>query len=115
MALLSLLSTTTLQVIPEEVKIKSQIELYAHQNGVDQAKMLALSKCESNFNPKAFNRTDPHGGAKGLFQYLQPTWDRWAKVYGGDMDIWNPYDQIKLTAFLLAQNKWSLWTCSKMI
>ena len=103
--------------IPQRLDIESKIEITAINNQVDPEKMLALCDCESKFYPKAFNKKDPQGGAKGLFQFLTPTFLETAKKYGlKDPDIWNIDHQIKLTAFLLAQNKWKLWyNCSKKI
>lgn len=94
-ALVLALATSTPARTIEELQIKSNIELYAHMNGIDPERMLKLAKCESGLVPNAYNKTDPHGGAKGLFQFLQPTWDKWSRVYGGKMDIWDPLDQTK--------------------
>jgi len=118
-ALLALMATTS----PVEAKvyqkadILSKIELSALANGIDPEKMLALGICESGLQKFAWNSGDPQGGAHGIFQYLRPTFYAAAKQYGLlNPSIYNSDHQIKITAYLLAQNKWRLWyNCSKKI
>jgi len=78
--------------------------------------LIKLAQCESSLNPKAWNKRDPYGGAKGLFQFLEPTFYFYAKVYQiENPDIWSVEDQIELTAYLIQDNKLSLWTCGRKI
>jgi len=103
--------------IPQDIDILSKIEIAAIQNQVNPDKMKALMMCESRGNIKAWNKNDPGIGSRGIFQYQTSTFYNTAKLYGlEDVNIWDYNQQIKITAFLLAQNKWNLWyNCSKKI
>ena len=87
-------------------------KVYVMGDIIEDKLLYQLMMCESGGNPKAWNKTDPYGGAKGLFQYLQPTWDKYSKEYGiENPDIWNAEQQVELTKLLLADGKCYLWTC----
>jgi hypothetical protein len=98
-----------------QLDIEAKIEMASLANNINPKRMLDLAKCESNLNPKAYNKDDPHGGAHGLFQWLQPTWEDWEKKYGKKMDIYDYNDQIKLTAYALGAGKWKMWSCNRKI
>lgn len=66
--------------------------------------MIQVMCCESGGNPNALN---PRTGDSGLFQYNPNTWYSW-----GGGDIWNPYEQIELTAWAFSQGLDSHWCCS---
>ena len=98
-------STTTLT---------TTIETIANKYEINPEKVIELANCESTMSPTAWNKSDPKGGAKGLFQYLQPTWDFYTSKFGIDNpDIWNSDQQIEVTSRLLAMGKSSLWTCAR--
>lgn len=102
--------------VPADIDIKSKIEVAAVRNQIPVEKMLALCDCESQFNPKAWNKDDPHGGAMGLFQWLPTSWRAYEKLYGKKMDVWDPADNIAMTAFALGAGHWDMWwNCSKKI
>ena len=103
--------------IPQDIDIRSRIEIAAVNNQIPPDRMLALMECESGGNPKAWNKNDPGKyGSRGLYQYQTNTFYDNAKIYGFEKpDIWDINQQILLTAYLLAQNKWNLWSCSKKI
>ena len=78
--------------------------------------MLAVAKCESGFNPDAWNKNDPNGGSRGIYQYQTATFygnfDRAsASLSFREPDITNPEQQIELTAYLFAAGKQGLWAC----
>lgn len=82
--------------------------------GVDPEAMIQLGICESGLNPKAWNKKDPNGGSKSVFQYQSPTFYGAAKEVGiENPDVWNVDQQIELTAYLLSQGRQNLWTCAK--
>jgi soluble lytic murein transglycosylase-like protein len=60
----------------------SLIQYYAKQNNLDWLMVKAQIKQESNFDPNARS----HAGAKGLGQFMDPTWKEWS----GDSDVFNP-------------------------
>ena len=39
-------------------------------------------------------------GANGIFQYHKPTWDRYSRLMGEELDYHSAHDQAKLTAFI---------------
>lgn len=104
--------------VPQDVEILSAIEVSAINNQIPIESFKALMICESGGNVKAQNLNDPGvHGSRGIFQYQTLTFYETAKIYGlKDPDIWNPIQQVKITAFLLAQGKWNFWyNCSKKI
>lgn len=74
--------------------------------------MLQTLICESGLNPGAFNGSDPAGGAKGIAQFLQPTFDLWSKRAGVEHgDIWNTEDSIKTMAYMFSIGQSNQWVC----
>jgi hypothetical protein len=73
-------------------------------------KMLSIAKCESTYNPKAFNPKDVDGRPKyGLFQFDKDTFATYAPMSGiKTMDIWDPAQQAHTTAYMLSikQDQW---------
>lgn len=69
-------------------------------------------ECESNFDPKAHNKSDPQGGAKGIAQFLQPTFDHYAPLAGVENgDPFNPEDAIRTMSFMFSIGEAKQWTC----
>ena len=103
------------QLIPiakaADLTLKEEIELwirqFAEKFNVSQETMLALANCESGMNPEAFNPKDPTGGAKGLFQYLKPTFNAFKKeAKMPDLNYENWQNQIELTAWAFSKGKY---------
>lgn len=69
--------------------------------------------CESNINSKALNKLDTDGlPAKGLLQFKDKTFYKWAKLAGIDKpDIWNPWQQIVLYRWADEKNLSWHWGC----
>lgn len=69
--------------------------------------------CESGYNPKALNSSDPYGGSRGVGQFLQPTFDHYKKLAGlPDGDVWNYKDSIEVMGYMWSinqQRQWSVW------
>jgi len=73
-------------------------------------------ECESNFRIDAHNKTDPYGGAKGIAQFLQPTFDRYAPLAGIENgDPFNPEDAIRTMAYMFSIGEAKQWTCWRLI
>lgn len=90
------------------------IKTYALQYNADIPSMLYVANCESGFNPNAWNKSDPNGGSKGIFQYQTATFYnniRSVLPASASADIWNAEQQIELTAFLFSKGKMTLWSC----
>lgn len=69
-------------------------------------------ECESEFNPKAWNKTDPKGGAKGIAQFLQPTFNRYVKkVNIVEPDVWNKKHAIHVMTYMFSVGQARQWSC----
>lgn len=78
--------------------------------------MYQTLKCESKLNAKAWNKTDPQGGAKGIAQFLQPTFDRYSKLAGlKDADVWDKADSIQVMAYMFSKKEQKQWTCARKL
>lgn len=86
--------------IPYEAAIHDAAARY----GVSGSWLIDVMLCESGGDPNAVN---PVTGDSGLFQYNPGTWASW-----GGGDIWNPYEQIEMTAWAFSQGLADHWICS---
>ena len=69
---------------------------------------------ESGGNKWAWNKKDPFGGAKGILQFLQPTFDYFAPKAGiTNPNIWNEEHQRKTADYMLSQGLLNQWTCGR--
>ena len=91
---------TTAASIPYEAAIRDA----ATRHGVSADWLIDVMLCESGGDPYAVN---PVTGDSGLFQYNPGTWYSW-----GGGDIWNPYEQIEMTAWAFSQGLADHWVCS---
>lgn len=92
---------------PEEL-----IQHFAQFYGADEALLLKVAYCESRLNYKA--RGDG-GYAVGIFQFHQPTWDRFSKDLGEELNIQSSYDQAKLASWAFSRGLQFHWTCTKLV
>lgn len=95
--------------------ILESISFFAKEYNVDEIQMVRLANCESKLKPRAWNKSDPEGGSKGLFQFLPSTWRRYTKELGLTLDIWSAYDQSRVTAYMISKNQIGQWSCAKLI
>ena len=115
-------SELVVQTSPPEYLSVAQLQAIAtssaeryHLTKIQTTKLLFIEQCESGFNVSAWNKDDPNGGSKGLFQFQQPTFDKYVLVLGiENPDIWNPEQQSQLSAYLISKGLSSLWTCARM-
>lgn len=101
-------------------KDKASLEDYAvyvsHRESVSTQTVLDILRCESGFNPKAWNKKDPNGGSMGVAQFQRNTFYGFAQKYGFDKpDIWNPFQQINLMIYMVGDGLKYHWSCAKMI
>ena len=74
--------------------------------------MFNTIKCESGFNEKAWNKSDPQGGAHGIAQFLSPTFYRNAEAMGlKDADIHNTDQQLDVMGYMFSIGEAKQWTC----
>lgn len=87
---------------------------YSQEYHAPEKELLLVSKCESNFNPNAIGDGNK---AKNIFQYHEPTFNRYEKLLGEDLDYNSYHDQAKLTAFIFANypKEKKAWTCARNI
>ncbi len=75
---------------------------FADSPGVSWA--LRVAKCESGYNPRAYNAAS---GASGLFQFLPSTWN--ANFPG--WNIWDPNAQARAARIFYDQGRTNAWVC----
>ena len=72
--------------------------------------------CESSNNPNAWNKSDPNGGSKGLFQFQTSTFNNYAKKIGiQNPDIWDKEQQVSVGAYMIANGQIGQWSCAKKL
>jgi len=82
--------------------IMDDIEITAFFAGVNKNYMCKIADIESGWNPKAKNKI---GTARGLFQITKPTERSIRKQYGIIGDIYDPYVNSLMAAYLTQRNK----------
>lgn len=87
--------------------VKKLIKCSARHWGVNPRKALWVADRESDFRPKAFNRSSC---AKGIFQHLCRYWDGRAYAYGfKDRSAFNGRANIIVTMKMVRRYGWSPW------
>lgn len=72
---------------------------------------LRVAKCESGYQPYVSNHTN--GKAKGLFQFMPPTFYANAKRAGiKDPDLWNWRHQVHTAKYMYSIGQQKQWECS---
>jgi hypothetical protein len=74
---------TSTDKLPSETVVQA-IDKASELVGVDRSLMYAMAKQESNFNPNAKAGTS---SAKGLYQFINATWEEMVKKYGSKYPI----------------------------
>ena len=67
--------------------------------------LVTLAKCESTFNPQAYNYSSD---ATGLFQYKETTWETTPYC---DEDIWDIEAQTLATIWMFEHSRYTEWAC----
>ena len=71
--------------------------------------MVAVVRCESNFNPLAHNKSDPNTGSYGIAQFQLNTFYKNTKFE--NPDIWNANQQLETMAQMWAIGEQGQWSC----
>lgn len=88
--------------------IQSIIVAAANRFGVDPNWLLRVAKCESGFNPNAYNPS----GASGLFQFMPATFAANSVRAGfGGSSIWDPVASANTAAYMFSVGQSRQWTC----
>ncbi len=83
------------------------VEMYFPEDRIEWA--LRIIACESRGEPDAKN---PNSSASGLFQHLARLWpDRTEATGFGDYDVFHPYANVAVAAWLLENGGPSHWVC----
>ncbi len=83
------------------------VEMYFPEDRIDWA--LRIIQCESHGDPTAKN---PHSTASGLFQHLASLWpERSAKAGFADADVFDPFSNVAVAAWLLENGGPGNWVC----
>jgi hypothetical protein len=103
-------------VVVEEVKkeltVYEKVDFWANEYNVSAKEMHATIKCESGYSETAHNKSDPMGGAKGIGQFLTPTFSAYSKKAGIEgADIWNTDHQLQTMAYMFSVGEKHQWTC----
>jgi len=91
---------------------KGIIEYFADVYGANKHELLTVAFCESGYR---YSAKGDGGRANGVFQYHEPTFERYSKLLGEDLNYHSTYDQAKLTAFIWVnypkeKRAWSCYT-----
>lgn len=101
-------------IAPYTPSVRQIIVKQATVYAIPAKKILWVANCESQYNTKAWNKSDPGVGSKGLFQFQEATFYGYAKeLQIANPDIWNAEQQSQVAAYLFSKNKSSLWTCAR--
>lgn len=90
------------------------IVLFAQKFQTPVKPLLAVAKCESEYNPAS---TGDHGLAKGIFQFHPDTFKWMSSLMGEKLDYHSTADQAKLASWIFKNypKLRSHWTCSKLM
>lgn len=100
------------EVLSLQQEIINYIISMAQEYNVRSDVMLRVAKCESNYNPNAYNPKDPNGGSWGLFQFQKPTFKMFAvesKMNWLEIENWK--HQTELASWSFANGKEQHWAC----
>ncbi len=88
-----------------ENEMRALASLYFPADGVDKAVLVA--RCESNYDPSAYNPEGPYGG---LYQHSVTYWDSRAASAGwAGAGIYDADANTAVTAWLVARDGWGHW------
>jgi soluble lytic murein transglycosylase-like protein len=99
-----------------ELTMPQLVDFYADKWGVSRNELNVTVKCESGYNPKAFNGNDIHKnsvGSLGIAQFSAETFLHYAKKMG-ELEYSNPYDPeqaLDVMAYMFSIEQKRHWTC----
>lgn len=79
----------------------------------DAQTALAVARCESNLNPKAYNGNNTDGSVdKGLYQINSVHYKRMEQL---GLDVWKATDNVKFAKILHDEQGFAPWVCYKKL
>lgn len=101
-------STTTAPLILQAIATKHGVK--------DPQSFVDTAKCESQYYPTAFNKKDPNGGSRGVFQFQAGTFARYSAEAGlPDADVWDPWDNAEVAAYMFSKGQQNQWSCYRKL
>lgn len=99
-----------------ELTMPQLVDFYADKWGVSRNEMQVTVKCESGYNPNAFNGNDVHKlsvGSLGIAQFSNETFLHYAKQMGKSeySNPYNPDEALDVMAFMFSKNQKRHWSC----
>jgi Lysozyme like domain len=79
----------------------------------DSRAALAIAKCESGLNPKAFNPHNNDGTTDGGLWQINTVHDHKLQKLG--LDKFDPHDATEYARMLYEQNGWRDWVCARKL
>lgn len=77
--------------------------------GVSPDWLADVARCESGFDPSAYNAKT---GDSGLMQFQPSTFDTFCQMSGMYGDLWNGHDSAEIAAWAFANGYADHWVCS---
>ena len=103
----------------EYMTVREGVDFYADKWGVSRKVMHFVVKCESDYNPKAYNGNDKHKnsvGSHGAGQYAKETFDTFSKEMGLENgDPYNPNHALDVMGYMLSKGLGRHWSCFNRI
>lgn len=93
---------------PSSERAKEILGYYFSKYGGDYYELYTVLQCESSFN---HNQYGDGGRAFGIAQFHRPTWDRFNKLRGTNLDYYGLEDQIDMFTWSFNNGLKSHWTC----
>jgi len=100
----------------DELGVEEYIRFKARENGINEAKFVAVIKCESNFNHQAVNWQG--SSAVGLLQFTSGTWQEGCRRFNKNWTLNDRFNYQKATemAILFWKIKQACrWKCYEML
>ena len=106
-------TVVTAVVAPVQPTTDEIVVAFANEYQVSESKLLNTMRCESSGYKYAWNKSDPHGGSKGIFQFQTSTFYRYAKILNIESpDIWNRDQQAEIAAYMFSIGQQGQWSCA---
>lgn len=102
-------------VLGDFVDLEYYALILSRERGIDYGKYWLLVDCESGWRHRKDDGSlvmGDSGLAYGLLQFHWSTFYGFAKQYGLDYDIYDPYNQIDLSLRMIRDGYHYHWTCS---
>jgi hypothetical protein len=79
--------------------------------GASEPALVAVAKCESALNPRAYNASS---GSSGLFQFMPTTYWAYAPQAGETRSYWSASGAADVAAWMFAHGLANQWTCAQL-